>query len=40
MIGMLAAVPERPLFKRLNAEGRWRLLDVNCNIVPKKDDCE
>ncbi len=35
MVGMLVAVPKTPLFKRLELEGRLRLDDPNCNIVPK-----
>ena len=35
MVGMLLAVPKTPLFKRLEQEGRLRLDDPNCNIVPK-----
>lgn len=35
MVGMLTAVPKTPLYERLRAEGRLRLHDVNCNIVPK-----
>jgi hypothetical protein len=36
MVGMLAAVPKTPLFERLKKEGRLRLDDANCNIVPKQ----
>ena len=36
MVGMLAAVPKTPLFERLQKEGRLRLDDANCNIVPKQ----
>jgi radical SAM superfamily enzyme YgiQ (UPF0313 family) len=36
MVGMLAAVPKTPLFERLEKEGRLRLDDANCNIVPKQ----
>ena len=36
MVGMLAAVPKTPLFERLKQEGRLRLDDANCNIVPKQ----
>jgi radical SAM superfamily enzyme YgiQ (UPF0313 family) len=36
MVGMLAAVPKSPLFERLKQEGRLRLDDANCNIVPKQ----
>ena len=36
MVGMLAAVPKTPLFERLQKEGRLRLEDANCNIVPKQ----
>jgi radical SAM superfamily enzyme YgiQ (UPF0313 family) len=36
MVGMLAAVPKTPLFARLQKEGRLRLDDANCNIVPKQ----
>lgn len=35
MVGMLVAVPKTPLFERLCREGRLRLEDPNCNIVPK-----
>jgi len=35
MVGMLVAVPKTPLFDRLGKEGRLRLEDPNCNIVPK-----
>ena len=36
MVGMLAAVPKTPLFERLKKDGRLRLDDANCNIVPKQ----
>ena len=36
MVGMLTAVPKTPLYDRLEREGRLRLDDVNCNIVPKQ----
>jgi radical SAM superfamily enzyme YgiQ (UPF0313 family) len=36
MVGMLAAVPKTPLFERLKKEGRLRLHDANCNIIPKQ----
>jgi radical SAM superfamily enzyme YgiQ (UPF0313 family) len=36
MVGMLTAVPKTPLYERLKKEGRLRLDDPNCNIVPKK----
>ena len=35
MVGMLVAVPKTPLFERLELEGRLRMDDPNCNIVPK-----
>jgi radical SAM superfamily enzyme YgiQ (UPF0313 family) len=34
MVGMLVAVPKTPLYERLEKEGRLRLDDANCNIVP------
>ena len=34
MVGMLVAVPKTPLYDRLEKEGRLRLDDANCNIVP------
>ncbi len=36
MVGMLTAVPKTPLYERLEKEGRLRLEDPNCNIVPKQ----
>jgi radical SAM superfamily enzyme YgiQ (UPF0313 family) len=36
MVGMLTAVPKTPLYERLEKEGRLRLDDPNCNIVPKQ----
>jgi radical SAM superfamily enzyme YgiQ (UPF0313 family) len=36
MVGMLTAVPKTPLYERLQKEGRLRLDDANCNIVPKR----
>jgi radical SAM superfamily enzyme YgiQ (UPF0313 family) len=36
MVGMLTAVPKTPLYDRLAKEGRLRLDDPNCNIVPKQ----
>jgi radical SAM superfamily enzyme YgiQ (UPF0313 family) len=36
MVGMLTAVPKTPLYERLEREGRLRLDDPNCNIVPKQ----
>jgi radical SAM superfamily enzyme YgiQ (UPF0313 family) len=36
MVGMLTAVPKTPLYERLEKEGRLRLDDSNCNIVPKQ----
>jgi len=36
MVGMLTAVPKTPLYERLEQEGRLRLDDPNCNIVPKQ----
>jgi radical SAM superfamily enzyme YgiQ (UPF0313 family) len=36
MVGMLTAVPKTPLYHRLEKEGRLRLDDPNCNIVPKR----
>ncbi len=36
MVGMLTAIPKTPLFERLEREGRLRLDDINCNIVPKQ----
>ncbi|MGH7930679.1 MAG: radical SAM protein, partial [Candidatus Binatia bacterium] len=36
MVGMLAAVPKTPLYERLEKEGRLKLDDPNCNIVPKQ----
>jgi radical SAM superfamily enzyme YgiQ (UPF0313 family) len=36
MVGMLTAVPKTPLYARLEKEGRLRLDDPNCNIVPKQ----
>ena len=36
MIGMLTAIPATPLYKRLAAEGRLRLQNVNCNYRPKR----
>jgi radical SAM superfamily enzyme YgiQ (UPF0313 family) len=35
MVGMLAAIPSTPLYKRLKEEGRLVLDDPNCNIEPK-----
>ena len=35
MVGMLTAVPKTPLYERLEKEGRLRLDDPSCNIVPK-----
>jgi radical SAM superfamily enzyme YgiQ (UPF0313 family) len=36
MVGMLSAVPKTPLYERLEKDGRLRLDDPNCNIVPKQ----
>jgi hypothetical protein len=36
MVGMLTAVPKTPLYERLKKDGRLRLDDPNCNIVPKQ----
>ena len=36
MVGMLTAVPKTPLYERLEKDGRLRLDDPNCNIVPKQ----
>jgi radical SAM superfamily enzyme YgiQ (UPF0313 family) len=36
MVGMLTAVPKTPLFERLQQEGRLKLDDVNCNLIPKQ----
>jgi hypothetical protein len=36
MVGMLTAVPKTPLYERLKKDGRLRLDDLNCNIVPKQ----
>jgi radical SAM superfamily enzyme YgiQ (UPF0313 family) len=36
MVGMLTAVPKTPLYERLKQDGRLRLDDLNCNIVPKQ----
>jgi hypothetical protein len=33
---MLTAVPKTPLYERLAKDGRLRLDDANCNIVPKQ----
>ncbi len=34
MVGMLGAIPKTPLYARLEKEGRLRMDDPNCNIVP------
>jgi len=36
MVGTLIAIPKTPLFERLEKEGRLRLDDTSCNIVPKQ----
>lgn len=36
MVGMLTAVPKTPLYERQKKDGRLRLDDPNCNIVPKQ----
>jgi radical SAM superfamily enzyme YgiQ (UPF0313 family) len=36
MVGMLSAVPKTPLYERLEKDGRLRLDDPNCNIMPKQ----
>jgi radical SAM superfamily enzyme YgiQ (UPF0313 family) len=36
MVGMLTAVPKTPLYDRLDKEGRLKLDDTNCNIIPKQ----